>query len=234
MKKLLFTIIVACVGCAVIAQDLVITPEGDSVSCKITGEEDCCLYIVLKHDGNDRSIKVAKDKLKGYQIGYYAMPTLNVEVDQNAKAPEVKASRSLSEDENIQVEGNFFSGIHFYQRGKTLTMQETKHLTVKNSLAYEEMSKASNRNVLSLVLGGVGGVCIGWPLGAAIAGSDPNWTMVAVGVGLVAISIPISINATKHAREGVRLYNDGLSRQQSRLNVDVGLMGAGVGLAIRF
>lgn len=151
-----------------------------------------------------------------------------------AAAAQDLAITPTGEDESIRVEGNSFLGMRFYQRNKTLTLSEARQLVAKNSLAYEEMSKAYNRNMLSLVFGAAGGFCIGYPLGTALAGGKPSWAMAAVGAGLVAITIPISISATKHAREGVRLHNDGLSRQQSRLSVDVGLMGAGVGLAIRF
>ena len=35
-----------------------------------------------------------------------------------------------------------------------------------------------------------GGFLIGWPLGTALAGGDPNWTLAAIGAGCVAIAIP--------------------------------------------
>ena len=143
-------------------------------------------------------------------------------------------AQGIVNDESIQVEGNAFMGMRFYQQGKTLTMQEATQAVHANPAAFEHMTKARNQSVLGMILGAAGGFCIGWPIGTAIGGGDPNWVMAGVGAGLVAITIPISISATKHARDGVSLYNEGLSKPQSRLNVDVGLVGAGLGLTIYF
>lgn len=76
---------------------------------------------------------------------------------------------------------------------------------------------------------------IGWPLGAAIAGGDPNWTLAAIGGGLVVVAIPFSVAYTKNAKRAVELYNSGLANQDiSCIDFQFGITGNGLGLKITF
>ncbi|HEY9178263.1 MAG TPA: hypothetical protein VIN07_11250 [Flavipsychrobacter sp.] len=47
--------------------------------------------------------------------------------------------------------------------------------------------------IVANVLAIPGGALIGWPLGTAIGGGDPEWYLAGIGVGLVAIAIPLDI-----------------------------------------
>lgn len=51
--------------------------------------------------------------------------------------------------------------------------------------------------VVANVLAFSGGALIGWPLGAAIGGGDPEWYLAGIGAGLVAIAIPLDIAGKK-------------------------------------
>lgn len=105
-----------------------------------------------------------------------------------------------------------------------------------NESAYTQMKSAKNDLVLSQIIGGVGGFLIGWPLGAAVAGGDPNWTMAAVGAGLVVVSIPISKSFNKKAKSAIREYNQGLlsSANQRKPQYNFVLSGNGIGLKMSF
>ena len=85
------------------------------------------------------------------------------------------------------------------------------------------------------VLGSAGGFLVGWPAGTSLAGGDPNWTLAAIGAGLIVISIPFTLAYTKHAKNSVRIYNSGLSRSsfQSR-DFSIGLTSDGIGLKVTF
>lgn len=54
-----------------------------------------------------------------------------------------------------------------------------------------------------------GGFMIGWPIGTAIGGGDPNWGIAAAGVGCVLLSIPLANGYKKNAKEAVSIYNNG-------------------------
>lgn len=63
--------------------------------------------------------------------------------------------------------------------------------------------RRANRSALGItgnVLGFMGGGCIGWPLGTAIGGGDPQWAIAGIGAGLIAIGLPLSIIATRRAK----------------------------------
>lgn len=42
-----------------------------------------------------------------------------------------------------------------------------------------------------------GGALIGWTLGGAVAGGDPEWYLAGIGAGLIAIAIPLEIIGKK-------------------------------------
>ncbi len=81
--------------------------------------------------------------------------------------------------------------------------------------AYELVKKARTNNTLATVLGGAGGAFVGFPLGQAMGGGDANWTLAGIGLGLVAVSIPLSSGTNKNLQQAVELYNASLSAPSS-------------------
>jgi hypothetical protein len=120
----------------------------------------------------------------------------------------------------------------FFQHGKRLKPRELLEITRYNTESYKEMKIAKSNNDISSVFGFAGGFLIGWPLGTALAGGDPNWTLAAIGAGCVAIAIPLSIAGSKHAKKAVEIYNNGL-KQTGQTHVDFNLGLTGSGLYIR-
>ncbi|HIP47882.1 MAG TPA: hypothetical protein EYG92_02815 [Lutibacter sp.] len=105
-----------------------------------------------------------------------------------------------------------FGGYKYTQEGKVLTMKSMSSTLETNPEAYKLFKKAKSANVLAQILGGVGGGLIGYPIGTAVGGGDANWTIAAVGVGVLAIAIPISIGVNKKTKKAVSIYNSGLSK----------------------
>lgn len=52
------------------------------------------------------------------------------------------------------------------------------------------------------ILAGIGGALIGWPLGTAIGGGDPEWALAGIGAGFLAIGIPVAVIGQKRCSGG--------------------------------
>lgn len=80
-----------------------------------------------------------------------------------------------------------------------------------------------------------GGFMIGWPLGTAIAGGDPNWTLALIGAGLVGLSIPFQVGYNKNMYDAVKIYNSDLQKLGiNRTTLELGMNRDGVGIRMRF
>jgi hypothetical protein len=116
-----------------------------------------------------------------------------------------------------------FGGYKFTQDGTLLTVKSMLTIMESDQKALDEMKLAKSNADVASVFSYAGGFLIGWPLGTAIAGGDPNWVLAGVGLGCIAIGIPLSIKASKHAFKAAELYNTNHSFQTSRRCVDVQL-----------
>ncbi|MEM9858876.1 MAG: hypothetical protein AAF843_16070 [Bacteroidota bacterium] len=85
-----------------------------------------------------------------------------------------------------------FGGYVFEQSGKTLKPKKILDLFQTNEAAYDAMKKAKSNYDPAIALSVIGGALIGWPLGTAIGGGDPEWTLAGIGVGLLVLSIPLN------------------------------------------
>lgn len=99
-------------------------------------------------------------------------------------------------------------GIVFRKKGKNLKPRELLEITYPNSQAYHEMKIAKTNFDFNNVFGVIGGFLVGWPLGTAIGGGKPNWSLAAVGAAFIGIEIPFAKAYNKHAKNAVRIYND--------------------------
>jgi hypothetical protein len=79
-----------------------------------------------------------------------------------------------------------------------------------------------------------GGLLVGFPLGTAIGGGDPNWALAGVGVGLFLLSIPLEIGYHKNVKAAVDTYNQSLERTTSRVEFKLGLSATGIGVKLKF
>jgi len=126
-------------------------------------------------------------------------------------------------------------GTVFRQNGKNLTPRQLLDLTQSNAEAYKEMKMAKSNYDVGFVFGFAGGFLVGWPVGTAIAGGKPNWTLAGIGAGLIVVSIPFSTAYNKHAKNAVRIYNNGLKQTGlTMVDVKIGLTCNGIGVRMVF
>ena len=128
-------------------------------------------------------------------------------------------------------------GYKFIQNGKRLSMAETATKMETNSAAFKIMKSAKSNKTIAVIIGGLAGGFIGHPLGRIIAGEDPNLAFVGIGIGLVAIGIPIYFNVYKNAKRAVDLYNSSLdttSYYNFKPDFKIIANGNGIGLTMNF
>jgi outer membrane lipoprotein SlyB len=138
--------------------------------------------------------------------------------------------------QKIEIE-KVSGGYQYTQNGNKISMGELVKAMESNSEALVFMKKAKSNNVLATILGGAGGALIGFPLGTAIGGGDANWTLVGIGVGLVAIGIPISVGVNKNTKKAIDLYNSSLNATsffEFKPEFKIVTTGNGIGLSMNF
>ncbi|MGV8830163.1 MAG: hypothetical protein ACWA6U_17785 [Breznakibacter sp.] len=129
-----------------------------------------------------------------------------------------------------------FGGYQFYQGDKRLNMNQLVKAMESNEQAYNEIKSAQSAYILSSIVGSVGGFMVGWPIGTALGGGEPNWTMAGIGAGLIVVSIPISHSFNKKAKHAVETYNGGLQTSSfwDKNELRLSLTGNGIGLTLNF
>lgn len=144
-------------------------------------------------------------------------------------------SNLFAQNQSDSIEVKKRLGTVFIQNGRYLTPRQLLDITESNPEAYKEMKIAKTNYDVGTVFGFAGGFLVGWPVGTAIAGGKPNWTLAGIGAGLIVVSIPFSSAYTKHAKNAVNIYNNGI-RQTGMKNFDLklGLASNGIGLKITF
>lgn len=133
-------------------------------------------------------------------------------------------------DDTIQYTGNKYT-----LNNQVLTLDKMTKMMENNTVATQYLKSAKGTSGLANILAYAGGFLIGYPLGTAIGGGKPNWTLLAVGCGLIVIDIPIVSSANKNLKKAVNAYNHGekLSRVE-KYDIRLGMTQNGIGLALRF
>ncbi len=75
---------------------------------------------------------------------------------------------------------------------------------------------------------------MGWQLATVLVGGDPKWELVAVGAGLILISVPIYSKSYKQSLEAVDMYNSGLSANIHKPILMLGMTKNGMGVRLKF
>jgi hypothetical protein len=65
-----------------------------------------------------------------------------------------------------------------------------------------------------------------------IGGSNPDWAFIGTGAGLIAVAVPLGINAKRRTKQAAMLHNDALNRPTSSLHFSP--MGNGISLQLQF
>ena len=130
-----------------------------------------------------------------------------------------------------------FDGFMLLQDGQRITISEAvRMMKSSDEEAYRSMRSASGNNAMATVLSVAGGFMIGWPIGTALGGGDPQWELAAVGTGLVVLAFPFMSQAKKKASKAVELYNQDFTRSAYRNKPELhfSLSEYGAGLCLRF
>ena len=127
-----------------------------------------------------------------------------------------------------------FIGYKFYQMDARINFNQLPEIMKEDQQAYILVKKAKNKNTISSILGGAGGFIIGLQLANVIITGDPNWAVLAVGGGLVVISIPIFVKSNRQSLEAIDMYNSGLGISSHRLQWSLGTTKNGIGLTVGF
>ncbi|GGF26723.1 hypothetical protein [Echinicola rosea] len=103
-----------------------------------------------------------------------------------------------------------FGGYQYTLNGQPISL---KHMTIameSNPEAFDLIKKARANTTIASIFGFAGGALIGWPIGTAIGGEEPNWALAGIGAGLIAVAIPISSSANKKTNQAIEIYNSNL------------------------
>ena len=89
---------------------------------------------------------------------------------------------------------------------------------------------------MAAIFSSIGSGLIGFPLGVALGGGDPNWNVALVGTGLIAVSVPFVRSFKIKARNAVNMYNDGVDVAHffNKAELNFFITGNGIGLSIIF
>ena len=138
----------------------------------------------------------------------------------------------LAQNEPIEFyKGDF--GMVFTQNGKILKPRDLVSITEGQIQADIYMKKAKLNFDWGSVFAFIGGALVGWPVGAALVGGDPNWVLAGAGAGCIGLAIPLSIGYKKNAIRGANIYNQNLSTASRRIHT-VQLTAGSNGLGITF
>jgi hypothetical protein len=142
----------------------------------------------------------------------------------------------FAQADSILATKGALGGYRYEQNGQYLNGKALLQLMEVDVDAYVLMKRAKSNSDIASVLGFAGGLMIGWPLGTAIAGDDPNWLLAGIGAGCLAIGIPLSIHASKGIFEAVEIYNSNLNGSyfEQGLLLRLGVTTGGVGLTVDF
>lgn len=121
----------------------------------------------------------------------------------------------------------------FYKGSELLAVKDFTLAMQSNPEAFKLANSAKSSYSAANVLGFIGGFMVGWPLGTAIGGGQPEWGLLAAGAGVLAIAIPISISSTKKMKEAANIYNKGLATS-SRNHLDLNISPSRTGFVFYF
>lgn len=129
-----------------------------------------------------------------------------------------------------------FGGYQFYQGNTRLTMSQLVNIMKPNEQAWQLAKKAQSTNTLGTIIGFAGGALVGWPVGTALAGGDPEWVLAGIGAGLVVVAIPLSRKVNKQIKQAVDVYNTPFRESSfwDKRELKFSVTGNGVGFVLNF
>jgi len=109
-----------------------------------------------------------------------------------------------------------FGGYEYYQDERPQSIKQLERKMESLPEAYELVQKAKGNNIMATIAGYAGGFLIGWPIGTALAGGEPNWGLAGIGAGALILSIPFASGYSKKMNQAVDIYNSSLENTSYR------------------
>jgi hypothetical protein len=114
----------------------------------------------------------------------------------------------------------------------TVSPKQVLQIMHDDPLAYAEFKKARSYYRAEGVLGFAGGLLVLFPIGTAIAGGEPEWTLAAGGAALILASIPFNRAYKRHAQHAIDTFNK--NHTAFRPRPEFYLSGAGLKVVFTF
>ena len=128
-----------------------------------------------------------------------------------------------------------FGGYKYTQNDKPISVKQMSEAMNNNPEASAYMKKAKTNYGASMVFNFAGGFLIGWPIGTALGGGEPEWGMAAIGGGLILLGIPFAKATNTNAIKAVDIYNASNGDIGARVyTLNFGLSSRGIGITMKF
>ncbi len=128
-------------------------------------------------------------------------------------------------------------GTNLYFLGnKRLNNRDLQLKLKSNAEATALMKQARTNNTFASIFSFAGGALIGYQLGAALGGGEPNWGVAGIGAGLIAVGIPFNTAYNRKSQSAVDIYNNSLvtGSYYFKPEFKAGFTGNGLGLLVQF
>lgn len=142
---------------------------------------------------------------------------------------------SITNAQKIEM-NKVFGGYEFRQNDKTLLLKDMQEIMKENTEAFALIQSAKTNQTWAMVLGTAGGALVGFPIGTAIGGGDPEWALAGAGAALIVASIPIVKGFNRKTKKAVELYNDAISSTSYKFRPSFNLefRGTNLGISMNF
>ncbi len=129
-----------------------------------------------------------------------------------------------------------FGGYKFHKGDELINMKTMGTIMEPNPFAYSVYKQAHKSYNWAMFFSIAGGALIGWPLGTALAGGEPEWALAGAGAACLVISIPITKKYNKQISSAVQLYNSEfrVTPTSNKSEIKFGATSNGIGLRYSF
>ncbi len=128
-----------------------------------------------------------------------------------------------------------FGGYRYTLSGRPVSIMQVSDIIGNNPETTVYLKKAKTNYYTSMVFNYAGGFMVGWPIGTAIGGGEPEWGLAAIGGGLILFGITFNNAANRNTIKAIDLYNSWKMNNGTRVySMSFGLNSSGIGLSLKF
>lgn len=97
---------------------------------------------------------------------------------------------------------------YYFHNGLIVSKDKFNQFLIKDTKSAPLFKSSQNYNLGGMIFGVLGGSLVGYWCGNKLAGGYPNNTLLGIGGGLVAVSLPFTFQARKKYKEAIQLFNE--------------------------